>query len=33
MSAGPADSRTLSLIVYVENEVAAQVEIRYPKEK
>jgi hypothetical protein len=33
LSVGPADVYTLSLVVYVENEVAAQVEIRYPPAK
>ena len=33
LSAGPADTYTLSLIVYVGNDVAAQVEVRYPEEK
>ena len=33
LSVGSADAYTLSLLVYVGNEVAAQVEVRYPPAK
>jgi hypothetical protein len=33
LSAGSADTYTVSLIVYVGNEVAAQAEVRYPAAK